>query len=221
MSLLDQAAKQKSPFKAMASEKAGSDKKINYIIQPTILLDILNDEMSKRCIDKKSKKEFSSYRTRLKKTEWTLKGMLNYVDEPLYRDQIDKTIAGMLKHIKLVQPNGEWVVLEYEADIRKNVSGDDSIMLAVNFVDTRNETDLKYQNGVPVVDINVDMSGSNKELIEAIKAQGENSNDQELKDLMKQFIAIMAQKEMNAQKATMESSTKNEEFEGDPEGFSE
>ena len=220
MSLIDKASRSKSPYKMMLSEKADSEAKSTYIIQPTILLDILNDEMNTRCIDKKSKKQFSAYRTRLKKAEWKLKGMLNYVDEPLYRDQIEKTIESMLKHIKLVQPNGEWVIYEYETDIRKNVQGDDSVMLAVSFVDVRNEKDLNYQNGIPVVDVNVDVTGSNKELIEAIQAQSANSNDQELKDLMKQFIAVMAQDKI-AQKTDSKIEESEQKFDGEPEGFSE
>tara|TARA_R110000824_G_scaffold219291_1_gene406135 strand:- start:278 stop:832 length:555 start_codon:yes stop_codon:yes gene_type:complete len=184
-------------------------------------MDILNDEMEKMCMDKKSKKEFSGYRTQLKKSEWKLKGMLNHVDDTIYRDQINKTIEGMLKHIKLVQPNGDWAVMEYETDIRKNVQGDDSIMLAVSFVDVRNEKDLKYRNGVPVVDVNVDVTGSNKELIEAIKSQSDNSDDGELKDLLKQFISMMAKKEMQEQQSSIKTKKVEEKFDGDPEGFSE
>mgnify|MGYP003154295133 CR=1 FL=1 len=193
MSLLDQASKQLTPYKLMLQETASKNDEQKFIIQPNLLLDILNNEMSNRVIDKKQKKAFSDYRTRLKTAEWRLAGMLNYVDEEIYREQIDKTIKSMLKHIKLVQPNGEWVVLDYETDIRKNGAGDDAIMLAVNFVDARNENDMRYQNGVPQVDVQVDVTGSNKELIEAIQAQGANSNDQELKDLMKQFITVFAQ----------------------------
>ena len=192
MSLLDQAASNRSPYKMMISEKAGPEDVKKFIVQPNILQDILIDEMSSRVIDKKSKKEFSSYRTKLEKVEWRLSGMLNFVDEEIYREQIDKTIGSMLKHIKLRQPNGEWVILDYEADIRKNKNNDDALMLAVKFVDAKNEQDLQYQNGVPLVDVKVDVSGSNKELIEAIQAQGANSNDSELKDLMKQFIAAVA-----------------------------
>lgn len=221
MSLIDKASRSKSPYKMMLTEKASVEDNDSYIIQPTILMDILNDEMEKMCMDKKSKKEFSGYRTQLKKSEWKLKGMLNHVDDTIYRDQINKTIEGMLKHIKLVQPNGDWAVMEYETDIRKNVQGDDSIMLAVSFVDVRNEKDLKYRNGVPVVDVNVDVTGSNKELIEAIKSQSDNSNDGELKDLLKQFISMMAKKEMQEQQSSIKTKKVEEKFDGDPEGFSE
>ena len=192
MSLLDQAANNLSPYKMMISEKAGPKDERKFIIQPNILVDILKDEMSNRVIDKKARKEFASCRTKLEKVEWRLAGILNFVDEPLYREQIGKTIESMLKHIRLRQPNGDWVVTDFEVDVRPNRNGDDAIMLAVKFVDTKNEKDLQYQNGVPLVDVKVDVSGSNKELIEAIQAQVASSNDSELKDLMKQFIAAVA-----------------------------
>ena len=192
MSLLDQAAKNVSSYKLMMQETASKTVEDQYIVQPNVLLDILNDEMTTRVIDKKGKKQFTGFRTRLKTAEWRLAGMLNHVDEDIYREQIDKTIQSMLKHIKLVQPNGEWVLMEYEADIRPNKSGEQSIMLAANFVDAKNEKDMHYQNGVPMVDVKVDVSGSNRELIDAIQAQSSGSNDSELKDLMKQFIAAVA-----------------------------
>ena len=210
MSLLDQAAKNVSPYKLMMAESASKNDETKFIIQPNILVDILKDEMNNRLVDKKMKKEFSGYRTRLKTAEWRLAGMLNYVDEDIYRVQIGKTIESMLKHIKLVQPNGEWVLLEYEVDIRNNKNGDQAIMLAANFVDSRNEQDMRYQNGVPAVDVKVDVTGNNRELIEAIQAQGANSNDSGLQDLMKQFLetqiaaANQNQKPANKQKKQIE-----------------
>ena len=192
MSLLDQAAKNVTPYKLMMAESASKNDETKFIIQPNVLMDILNDEMNNRLVDKKMKKQYSGYRKRLKTAEWRLAGTLNFVDEDIYRDQIDKTIKSMLKHIKLVQPNGQWVLLEYEADIRKNGTGDQAVMLAANFVDAQNEKDMRYQNGVPAVDVNVDVSGRDSALIEAIKSQSANSDDSELKDLMKQFIAAVA-----------------------------
>ena len=198
MSLIDQAAKNLSPYKLMMQETASKNEERKFIVQPNILMDILNDEMSSRVIDKRQRKEFAGYRTRLKTSEWRLAGILNHVDEAIYRVQIEKTIESMLKHIRLVQPNGEWLLMEYETDIRPNKNGDQVIMLAAKFVDAKNETDMRYQNGVPLVDVKVDVSGSNKELIEAIQAQGSTSNDQELKDLLKQLITVTAQQQINS-----------------------
>lgn len=188
MSLLDQAAKNTTPYKLMMQETANKNVEQQFIVQPNLLVDILNDEMEKRVIDKKMKKQFAGFRTRLKTAEWRLAGMLNFVDEEIYREQIDKTIQSMLKHIKLVQPNGDWILMEYETAIRPNKGGEQAVMLAANFVDAKNEEDMRYQNGVPMVDVKVDVSNSNKELIEAIKAQGSNTSDSEMKQLMKEFI---------------------------------
>jgi hypothetical protein len=220
MSLLDEAASNLSPYKLMMSEKAGKEVERKFIIQPQRLMDILKDEMNGRVIDKKAKKEFATYRTKLKTTEWPLKGTLNFVDGPLYREQIGKTIQSMKKHIKLVQPNGEWCIMDYEADIRPNAAGDDAIMLAVKFVDAKNERDLQYQNGVPLVDVKVDVSGSNKELIEAIQAQNAASNggDPEMKALLKQLAALMIQKESATTEAKPEEPAEEVEMPTDFEG---
>ena len=198
MSLLDQAAKNVSPYKLMMAETASKNDETKFIVQPNILMDILKDEMNNRLIDKKMKKEYSGYRTRLKTAEWRLSGMLNYVDEDIYRVQIGKTIESMLKHIKLVQPNGEWVLLEYEVDIRNNDGGEKAIMLAANFVDSKNEKDMRYQNGVPAVDVQVDVTGSNKELIEAIQAQSGGSNQADLIDTLNRFIDAVTPKDSAA-----------------------
>ena len=220
MSLLDEAASSLSPYKLMMSEKAGKEVDRKFIIQPNILMDILESEMASRVIDKKAKKEFAKYRTKIKKAEWTLKGMLNHVDEPLYREQIGKTIEGMTKHIRLVQSNGEWCVMDYECAIRPNKRGDDTIMLAVKFVDAKNERDLQYQNGVPLVDVKVDVSGSNKELIEAIQAQNAASNggDPEMKALLKQLAALMIQKESGSVEVKPEEPAEELEIPTDFEG---
>ena len=113
MSLIDEANSQLTPYKLMISEKAGKEVERKFIIQPNVLTNILEDEMSSRSIDKKSKKDFKGFRTKIHKTSWTLKHMLNFVDESLYRGQIEKTIESMLKHIRLRQPNGDSSTLRW------------------------------------------------------------------------------------------------------------
>lgn len=198
MSLLDQAAKNVSPYKLMMAETASKNDEKKFIIHSNILVDILKDEMNNRVVDKKMKKEFSGYRTRLRTAEWRLAGILNFVDEDIYRVQIGKTIESMLKHIKLVQPNGDWVLLEYEVDVRNNKNGDQALMLAANFVDSRNEQDMRYQNGVPAVDVKVDVTGNNKELIEAIQAQGGGSDNSELIATLNRFVNAMTPQDATA-----------------------
>lgn len=217
MSLLDQAATNLSPYKLMISEKASLKDEKKFIIQPSILKDILSDEMSNRVIDKKAKKEFASYRTKLEKVEWRLAGMLNFVDEEIYREQIEKTIHSMLKHIRLRQPNGEWVIMDYEIDIRKNKKNDDALMLAVKFVDAKNESDMRYQNGIPAVDVNVDVSGRDQALIEAIQAQSGGSDNAELIATLNRFIESMTPKDSSAKetKAKVKEDNVLDEIPGD------
>ena len=220
MSLIDEAASNLSPYKTMISEKAGQKDEQKFIIQPHILMDILNDEMSSRVIDKKVKKEFASYRTKLSDVSWRLAGTLNFVDEEIWRGQIDKTIESMLKHIKLRQPNGQWVVMEYESDIRTNKKGDDCIMLAVKFVDANNSKDLKYQNGVPLVDVQVDVTGSNAELIKAINAQKSNTDNTELIATLNKFIETVAANGTN-NKTEQKSKQNDSSFDGQAADFVE
>ena len=220
MSLLDQASRNVTAHKKMAAKSLVENNEEKFIIQPGVLMDILNDEVQKIVIDKKIKKQFSGYRTRLQTANWRLSGTLNFVNEGMFREQIGKTFEGMLKHIRLVQPNGEWVLMEYETDIRRDKGGNECLMLAANFVDAKNEEDMRYQNGIPQVDVKVDVSNANRDLIEAIKAQGQNSNDTELKDLMKQFIAAVAHNGISEQ--TKEPEVKEESvLENIPSDFSE
>mgnify|MGYP003650626280 CR=1 FL=1 len=50
MSLLDQAAKNVSPYKLMMGESANKKDDTKFIIQPNVLVDILKDEMNNRLI---------------------------------------------------------------------------------------------------------------------------------------------------------------------------
>ena len=51
--------------------------------------------------------------------------------------------------------------------------------------------------------------------------KSDNSDDGELKDLLKQFISMMAKKEMQEQQSSIKTKKVEEKFDGDPEGFSE
>tara|TARA_R100001082_G_scaffold40444_2_gene21398 strand:+ start:3273 stop:3947 length:675 start_codon:yes stop_codon:yes gene_type:complete len=192
MSLIDQAASQRSRSK-MFHETAGTSDGPKKIIQSSHLLSIMRSVFDDEMVDKKTKKEWSDYRKKLKTQRWTLAGTLNAVDEDLWNTMMHATLAAMVKNINNSQPNGEWKLYDYEVDIRSEY-GVESIVAACQWVDARNEKDLRYTNGVPAVDVHVDVSNSNKELIEALTNKQNSSNDDELKDLMKQFIAAMAGK---------------------------
>jgi len=55
------------------------------------------------------------------------------------------------------------------------------------------------------MDVNVNVADNNKELIEALNKKSDESDDTELKDLMKQFIQVMAADAINKKATTVES----------------
>ena len=191
MSLIDQIA-EGGKNKLKMSESAGTKQGPPKMIQATDFMSIVREIYGSREVDKKSKKDFKGFRTRLRKAEWPLEGVMGKVDKKAWTEICDDTITYMIKNIRNSQPNGEWILLNYEADIRMNPLNQESIVVACEFVDAENNADLRYQNGVPAVDVNINMADNNKELIEAISKKTEESDDTELKDLMKQFIQVMA-----------------------------
>ena len=199
MSLIDQATTERSRHK-MFNETAGSRNGPKKIIQSSELLSIMRTVFDKEMVDKKTKKEGSDYRKKLKHQRWTLAGTLNAVHEELWATMMHNTLAAMRKNINNSQPNGDWKLFDYEIDIRAGTDDVEAIVMAAQWVDARNEKDLRYTNGVPAVDVHVDVSNSNRELIEVLSKKQDSSSDEELKDLMKQFIGAMAGKAVSESK---------------------
>tara|TARA_R100001163_G_C5056880_1_gene193379 strand:+ start:1252 stop:1920 length:669 start_codon:yes stop_codon:yes gene_type:complete len=191
MSLIDQFA-EGGKNKLKMSESAGTKQGPPKMIQATDFMSVVRDIYESKSVDKKSKKEFKGFRTRLRKASWPLEGIMGKVDKQAWTEICEDTITYMVKNIRNSQPNGEWVLFNYEADIRLNHNNQESIIIACEFVDSENNQDLRYQNGVPAIDVNVNVADGNKELIEALNKKTEDSDDTELKDLMKQFIQVMA-----------------------------
>ena len=192
MSLIDQAASERNVHKMRLNETAGTGSAPKMIIQPSELLSIMRAELDGSMLDKKTKKAWGSYRKKIKTARWGLAGTLGSVHGDLWKEQIDVTLRSMVKNIVNSQPNGEWKLFEYEVDIRTGIDNVEAIVLACEWVDSRNEQDLRYANGVPAVDVHVDVSNNNKELIEALMNRQESSSDEDLKLLMKQLISTMA-----------------------------
>lgn len=188
--MIDQAISS-SPHKLRMSETAGKRVGPPMIIQTTEFMSMIRGKLDETLIDKKTKKEWKGYRTRLKRAHWPLAGLTNKVDAEIWNNMCDAVLKAMVKNIRNSQPNGEWKLSEYEVDIRPDPNGDESIILACKWIDANNAQDLRYQNGVPAVDVNINMADANKDLIEALNNKKDASNDDELKDLMKQFIAAM------------------------------
>ena len=164
------------------------------ILQPATLMRILNESLDAKCVNKKTAKAWSSYRHRIQDVGWPLEELLGTVTPEIWGNICESAFAGMLKTIRHSQSNGDWQVSEYEADIRRDSDGRERIMVAVKWTDARNETDLTYQNGIPSsLSVNIKQPAIPDEVIKAITSRGDNSNDDELKDLLKGLVSEMAQ----------------------------
>ena len=192
MSLIDQIQQNGKNTLKMTDQSAGGPKSKSNMIKTTDFMSIVREVYDSSVVDKKSKKEFKGFRTRLRKAEWPLEGIMSKVDKKAWTEICEDTIKYMVKNIRNSQPNGEWTLLDYEADIRPNNNNQEALVIACQFVDAGNSTDLRYANGVPAMDVNVNVADNNAELIEALSKKTEASDDKELKDLMKQFIQVMA-----------------------------
>ena len=208
------------------SETAGKKQGPPMLMKTTDFMSTLREIYDSSVVDKKSKKEFKDYRMRLRHTVWPLVGVMNKVDAKSWREMCEDTMKDMIKNIRNSQPNGEWKLFDYEVDIRPYHNGVESIILACEWVDVENKPDLRYSNGVPAVDVNINVADNNKELIEALTKKNDSSNDSELKDLMKQFIAVMAGKALDDNKTAQpeavaeEPAVKSDEFDDNlSEGF--
>jgi len=141
-------------------------------------------------IDKKTAKAWSSHRTRLHDTKWKLTGLIGNIGAGLFEQKVNDTIKDMLKHIEHTQGNGEWKPMEFEADIRRDASSNECVMLVVRWVDALNQTDLQYHNGAPAVNVSVKTQPLPDEVLTALSSR--STGDDELKELLKQLIVTMA-----------------------------
>ena len=183
------------------SKSIDTEEKESTILQAGELVSIVRKVIDLNMMDAKSKKQFKDYRSRLRDAKWQLHNALGTTTPSNYAWSIAKCLEAMEKNILQSQPNGEWKVLDYDVDIRKDNGGDECVMLVVKFVDVTNSEDLQYQNGQPAMNINIRNGGLGKDVLAAIKAKGDSSDDGELKDLLKNLITVMA----HNQKSTTES----------------
>ena len=190
MSLIDKAQEKKFSLSSREDEDS-ADKKL---MQSTELLSIANDIIDRNKISAKDRKSWSKHRKRLYDVYWPLGSLLGKATATNFAGIIAASLAHFEKSCKHTQPNGNWKICDHEADIR-TVSGTEQLVVAVQFVDELNKTDLHYNNGQPSVNVNVTAPAIPDELVAALKGRG--SGDDELKDLLKQFVGVMAKKEMS------------------------
>ena len=96
---------------------------------------------------------------------------------------VSATLDGQKKTLNNMQSNGDWQPCGFEAEIREH-EGDAVLMLGVEWTDENGGEDVVYQNGAPVVNVNVttksEPSGDNTMTLEILKmlAEGQvNANE--------------------------------------------
>jgi hypothetical protein len=194
-SLIDQAEESKKGYRGPQEEGEPADKKL---MQSSELVSIASDICGRNSIEPKQRKRWSKHRKRLHDVYWPLGSLLGKCNTKNFAGIVAASLAHFDKTCKHIQPNGEWRIFDYEVAIRDSNKGE-RLVMAVQFVDALNEPDLNYHNGQPAVSVNITAPGIPDELVAALKERG--SGDDELKDLLKQFVGVMAKKEMSTKAA--------------------
>lgn len=195
MSLFEEVERAKNPF-GQLGETASKAQSVTFINQTSTLLNILNAELTSHKIATKTANKFKGHRSRLGDCSWCLHHLQGSVNEEIWRFNVNASISGMLKTIGNSQPNGDWQLVDYEVKIGHDKSSVERIFLAAKFVDANDAEDLQYNNGVPSTTINVKANPIPTELLEALSKKGDG--DDELKMLLKQLVASMAQNQMES-----------------------
>jgi len=190
VSLIDKAQEKKFSLPTREDEDS-ADKKL---MQSTDLLSIADDIIDRNKISAKDRKAWGKHRKRLYDVYWPLGSLLGKATAKNFAGIVAASLAHFEKSCKHTQANGDWRICDHEAAIR-TVSGSERLVVAVQFVDALNKADLHYNNGQPSVNVNVTAPAIPDELVAALKGRG--SGDDELKDLLKQFVGVMAKKEMS------------------------
>lgn len=190
MSLIDKAINQRG---SLLVPREVDEDRTRKLMQATELIDIANDVIERNQVDDKKRKSWSKHRTRIYDTYWSLGSLLGKLNAMNFAGIVAGSLEYFEKSCNHVQPNGEWHIKEFEVAIR-NVGGEERLVMAVNFVDANNEIDLQYSNGQPAVNVNITAPAMSDEMLSALQNRG--GGDDELKILLKQFISVMAEKEM-------------------------
>ena len=137
------------------------------ILDLSILKELIGKVIQYHRTDVKNCDEFRKY-TQI--WEVNLRNILGYVDEPTWVFMIESYLQWCIECKLAVQPNGKWEVLAYEIlqerkirrtnrTVGKKANGKgetlelktpyDVLVIGVQFVDIKNETDLAYDMGRP------------------------------------------------------------------------
>ena len=98
------------------------------------------------------------HRTRSLIARWHVSNLLSAIDEATWFNMVSATLDGQKKTLNNMQSNGDWQPCGFEAEIREH-EGDALLMLGVEWTDENGGDDVVYQNGAPVVNVNVTTKG--------------------------------------------------------------
>ena len=191
---------------SMKSKNEEADEE-SKVLQASELVSVVRKVLDLNQVDAKSRKVFKGYRSRLKDAKWQLHNFLGNVTASQFSNQVGMCLEGMEKNITQSHPNGDWRVCEYEVDLKKASAKEECVMLVVKWIDASNQQDLQYSNGVPAMNVNINNSGLDKDVLEALTSKSESSSDEELKDLLKSLIGVMAQNVTNPAPTNEDSTT--------------
>jgi hypothetical protein len=172
MSLIDMAHENPHARKPSMLEPAEKQAKPR-VLQAGILLRVADRAIQENMLDAPKSEELVKtlkHRVRVTDCDWPLANVLGTVTEDLWANMVGCALEGMEQVVKHRQPNGVWRIAEYEIDIR-NRGGQETIMVAIKWVDLDNAVDLQYRDGVPAVNVQVNAPGLPPELIEFIRNQ--------------------------------------------------
>jgi len=148
------------------------------LTDPSVLIATANRMLSKVTVEGNAE-----HRTRSLIARWHVSNLLSAIDESTWFNMVSATLDGQKKTLNNMQSNGDWQPCGFEAEIREH-EGDAVLMLGVEWTDENGGEDVVYQNGAPVVNVNVttksEPSGDNTMTLEILKmlAEGQvNANE--------------------------------------------
>ena len=149
----------------------------------------LLESVGSRMITKTLQEVDPSFRTRDVISRWRIPNILNAVDEPTWFNMVSACLDGQKKTLINQQPNGDWQPSGYEFETREE-DGVPTLILGVRWADQNDAEELHYQNGAPIVNVNVTTDSKsengNLEKLLTMLAEGQVSVNETLSSLKKE-----------------------------------
>lgn len=137
------------------------------LTDPTVLVATAN-----RMVNKVLVEPDPEHRTREMIARWHVANLLSAVDESTWFNMVSAALDGQKKTLNNMQSNGNWQPCAFESEIR-DVEGSAVLMLGVKWTDENGGDEVQYQNGAPIVNVNVtaktEPSGDSAMTLEILK----------------------------------------------------